>query len=301
MNRRFILAAACVIAVCGCGPGSDVNGFPSAAVQAYCHFAYHCCTPSERATFPNGFDNTAQQYNFDNESDCNQKLSESAQVAYQAIQASVKDKRITWNSSAAQSCIDAVNKAASSCSAQAYIIATQGDPTMPGTKAVCDQSQFVTGTVAASGPCTISADCSGTGSDCTPPKQTGTTQTVTSGGTCTPLPTVGQMCQGQCEPGNSCCNAQVCVALQATGASCTSGGGGCSAQPCDATKDFCGWNGTALLCSTKIAGGQPCGKDMNGVDLPESCQSNQCTNGSCTAAGGQAVTYSICTGNSDGF
>ena len=51
----------------------------------------------------------------------------------------------------------------------------------------------------------------------------------------------------------------------------------------------------------KIAGGQPCGKDQNNNDLQESCQSNQCTNGSCTSAGGAMVTYNICTGNTDGF
>jgi hypothetical protein len=286
---------------CG-GAGADVNGFPTAYVQAYCHFAYHCCTPSERTTFPTGFSNEAQTLGFDNEGDCVTRLGASAQSGLQAIQASVKDKRIVWSTTAAQACLTALQNAGSKCDAQALVIAISGDPSQPGTKAVCNESQFITGQVAASAACTISQDCSGTGSVCTPPTTTGGNPVIQSGGTCTQLPVAGQPClNNQCETGNSCCNANTCVAYVATSGACVRGGfGTCSSSPCGST-DFCGWSNNAYSCQAKIAAGQACGKDQLGNDLPDSCLSGQCQNSTCTAPAGSNTTYKICTGNPDGL
>jgi hypothetical protein len=301
MNRRLKLALSGLVLAFACGgAGADVNGYPTAYVQAYCHFAYHCCTPIERGTFPSGFANEAQTLGFDDEGDCVARLSASLQSAAQPIQASVKDKRIVWSQTAAQACLTALQNAGSTCNAQALAIAINGDPSQPGTPAICSDATFITGQVAASGACTISQDCSGSGSICTPPQQTGTGTTIQAGGTCTQLPVAGQPCPNQqCQTGNSCCNAGTCVAYAASGATCVRPlFGTCSSAPC-ADADFCGWNSTAYSCQAKIAGGQPCGKDQNGAELSDSCLSGTCQNGSCTAPQGTNVTYKICTGNPD--
>jgi hypothetical protein len=302
MSRRWKLAVSGLLLAFACGPGADVNGFPNAYAAAYCHFAYHCCTPVERQTFPSGFAQQAVTLGFDDEGDCTSRLSASAQTTYQPLQASVKDKRITWNQTAAQACLTALSSAASSCNAQSFQIALNGDPSQPGVLAVCDQTQFTTGLVAATGTCTINQDCAGAGSVCTPLMQTGTTQTIEAGGTCTPLPTAGQNCpDGTCATNNSCCNAQVCVAYVTTGATCTrSDFGECSSAPCLST-NFCGYTNNAYSCQAKIAGGQPCGVDENGIKLDDSCLSGTCTNGSCTAPPGSDTTYKICSGNPDGI
>jgi hypothetical protein len=304
MNGRMKLAVSGLVLAFACGPGSDVNGFPSAYVQAYCHLAYHCCTPVERVTFPTGFANEAQTLGFDNEGDCVTRLSASSQSSSQPVQASVKDKRIVWSQTLAQACITALQNAGSKCDAQALAIAINGDPSQPGTKAVCNESTFITGQVAASGACTISQDCSGAGSLCTAPTQTGGGTTIQAGGTCTQLPVAGQQCpNGQCQTGDSCCNTGTCVAYVASGGTCVrSVFGTCSSSPCG-SGDYCGSNAAAgpYTCQAKIAGGQPCGVDQGGATLSDSCLSNVCQNGSCTAPAGTNVTYKICTGNPDGL
>ena len=50
-----------------------------------------------------------------NEFDCDAKLGESYQINFQPQQASVKDKRMSYNQTAAQSCLDALSNATSSC------------------------------------------------------------------------------------------------------------------------------------------------------------------------------------------
>jgi hypothetical protein len=301
MNRRLKLALAGLVLAFACGgAGADVNGFPTAYVQAYCHFAYHCCTPVERETFPPGFASQAETLGFDNESDCVARFTGTVETAFQPIQASVKDKRITWQQTGAQACLTALQNASSKCDAQGFNIAINGDPAQSGSKGVCNATNYVTGVVGASGACTISQDCSGTGSTCTPPPQTGGGNTIQAGGTCTQLPVAGQPCPNQqCETGNSCCNAGTCVAFVATGGPCVRQGT-CSSSPCGST-DFCGWSNSAYSCQAKIAGGQACGKDQVGVDLPDSCSSGQCQNSTCTAPPGSNTTYKICTGNPDGL
>lgn len=293
MNHRTRLAVSLLVLAMACGPGSDVNGFPSALANAYCHFAYHCCTPIERQTFPQGFSNLATTLDFDSEGDCDSKYGEQLQASAQTYQASVKDKRITWNSTAAQACLNALNNAANSCSAQAFAVALSGDPNNPGTPAACDTTQFITGDVASGGACTIDQDCSGQGSTCKPAPQNPPPTVITTGGTCAVLPPTGQPCaNGQCATGNCCDNTNTCVQYVATGSTC--GGFFCaSGMTCDPTIDYCGGNGT---CTQKIANGQPCFNND-----PLSCQSDNCNAGNCAAVQGQQVSYNICTGNKDGL
>jgi hypothetical protein len=272
-----------------------VNGFPSALANAYCHFAYHCCTPADRATFPSGFSNLETQYAFDNESDCDSKLAEEYQAQFQEIQASVKDKRMTWNQTGAQTCLTALNNAANPCSAQAFTVAISGDPANPTALAACDVTQFETGTVAAGAVCTMDADCAGTGSLCV----------VQTGGNCVALPAAGSPCKNNACAAGACCltTTDTCTAYQAEGAACAAGFGTCSTQPCDATKDYCNYNANGSTCMAKLANGTACAKDQFGGNDATSCQSGFCdtTTNDCAPVASQQVTYDICTGNADGL
>jgi hypothetical protein len=307
MTHRTRLALAVIVLAFACAPGADVNGFPSALANAYCHFAYHCCTPADRTTFPSGFSNLENTYVFDNESDCDAKLGEAYQAQFQEIQASVKDKRMTWNQTSAQTCLTALQNAANPCSAQAFTVASNGDPNNPTALAACDATQFETGAVAAGAVCTIDADCAGQGSVCTAPTPDAGTVVIQTGGTCVALPAAGSPCRnGSCAAG-ACClsNTNTCTAYQAAGAACVAAGGfgTCTTQPCDPTTDYCNYNANGSTCMAKIANGTACAKDQFGGNDSTSCQSGYCdsTSNDCAAVPGQQVTYDICTGNADGL
>jgi hypothetical protein len=296
----FALAAAAL----SCSSTSDVNGFPSSYANAYCHFAYHCCTPADRSKFPPGFSNAEASLNFDNEGDCNSKLSDSTQAQFQDVQASVKAKRMTWSSKAAQTCLTALNKATSPCSALAFNTAIYGDPNNPGAPAACDFGQMETGTVGAAGTCTLDQDCAN-GSRCSIPTRDGGTPIVQSTGTCVPLPDAGSPCAagGMCATG-SCCtfSTGICAALQPTGAACDNFFGPgflCTAKPCDETADYCHFDAGTGTCQPKLPIGTPCALNSFGAPYADSCQSGNCVAGTCAAV--PQTEYNVCTGNSTGY
>jgi hypothetical protein len=301
----------CAMVAVGCGTPSDVNGFPAAYAAALCHFAYHCCTPTDRAVFSGGLSTYTTQLGFDDEAGCVQKLGNAEEVYFQPHQASAKDKRLVWDNAAAQACLNALADAAKRCDPQVYQNALSGDPNTPTVPRVCpspggfpDHVPMVTGLVGSGGVCTMVDDCAGSGSFCTPVIPDAGVL-IQSGGTCVDLPTAGKPCLGsQCAPATSCCSTtrNVCNGYVPRGATCTGPNDfvPCGEPPCAPT-DFCGWTGNANTCQAKLGGGQPCGVDMAGRPINQSCVSDNCdANNTCRDPGnGQSIA--VCRGNPDGF
>jgi hypothetical protein len=269
-----------------------VSSFPSAYANAYCHFIYSCCTPADRANPANPFSvttQTEQNLDFDDESDCDAKLGELSQIAFQQQQASVDDKRQSYDQNDAQACLNAVSNASSACDPTAFLAATTG--TGNGTALVCNTSTFFTGLVAADGTCTLDTDCAAVNSVCTPLPQDGGTPVVSSTGTCTPPPGVGAACLGVCAAGACCGGANsTCVAYVAEGATCAAG---CSSTPCDPSTDYC----NAGTCAVLVANGGACAPTNLGAD----CVSGNCVASSSTCQPQPTPKLEICTGNPDGI
>src|SRR5207237_1326891 len=101
-------------------------------------------------------------------------------------------KRLTWNATGAQACLDAINQATNTCDVQAFLTAMKSST--PTTKGVCDETQWTTGNIAAGSDCVIPQDCSGSGSTCVPTPQTGNTPVIRAKGSCDSLPTAGHPC-----------------------------------------------------------------------------------------------------------
>jgi hypothetical protein len=292
MKKRLSLFAVLGFLVT-CGPGTDVKGFPNAYANAYCHFAYHCCTPADRATSAfSSFTATASQLGFDDESSCDSKLGDVYQSAFQQYQDSVQQKRLGYNQNVASTCIQALSNAANPCSYQAYLDATGA------TDGGCTLTDLFTGLVPAGGSCTEQADCSIQNSVCNIPNQSDAgTAIVASVGTCTAPPTTGQPCTfGQsCAVGNCCDFTGTCVAYVSLGATCDNNfGGGCTAKPCDPSTSFCSL--TNPTCTALVSLGGTCTSDSQ-------CQTGLvCTLGKCAnPATGPATQYDICGGNPDGI
>jgi hypothetical protein len=309
--ERWLVIALAGSGLAGCGSGADPSGFPTAYAHALCHFQYHCCTPAER-TFAAAFRGIGPDYTFArvaealgyaDEGGCNDKLSLYFRTDGQPVQTSVKDKRIIWSTTAAQACLDTLTTAGSKCDPQGFAVALNGDPSQPGTPAVCDASQWLTGTLAAGAACTIPEDCAGLDSSCDP-AMPGSTPVIQVGGNCAPLPVRGQACgQAGCVPTDSCCfnQTQICAGFQSQGAACSPPDSfNCSSLPCDPRIGFCGWTGNGYTCQALQPAMAPCGKDDSGITLSYSCLSGSCTNGLCDPAPASA-TYAICTGNPDGL
>ncbi len=288
---KKLTASCALLLLASCGPGADVNSFPTSFADAYCHFIYHCCTPADRANPANPFSFTATEQTFDfaNESDCDTKLGAAYQIDAQPTQASVKDQRISYNQTDAQACLNALSNAASACDPNAYLAATTGS------SASCNAATFVTGLVAANGNCTLDADCAAAHSVCTPLPQDAGVPVISSAGTCTPPPGVGDPCAGICAAG-SCCgagaNGLICMAYVAPGAPCAAG---CSATPCDTSKDYCD---TAKGCTALVPNGGACVPANFG---------NECVSGNCDGKTSTCQPFAptdkleVCVGNPDGF
>ncbi len=317
MKTRALALMTGVVLCADCSPGADVRGFPNAEANSICHFFYHCCTPVERTVFSsplpvfgpfgtNSFSSLAQLLNFDNEGECDTKLGDALQTEYQPVQASVADGRMTWTTLGAQECIDALNLAVSRCDARAFVVALDGDGTPSSTPPTCTATRWISGRVAAGGACTLDGDCAGAASVCQPSVAN---QTVQEGGTCAALPTAGQTCTSQCQPGDSCCYGGVCMAYVGAGSACARDVGACffsscSLAPCDFDAQlYCGYSDAGYTCQPTLPAGAPCGMDPNGCAFDDSCQSGSCgADGTCAAANqGSGVTYNICTGNKDGI
>ncbi len=278
-----------------CGPGAGLTSFPNALANEYCQFIYSCCTPADRANQANPLDILQEEttLNFDSESDCETKLGETAQISFQTYEASVDDKRMSYDQNAAQACLTAVANAISpGCNPNAFYaaVATAGGD--------CTTTLLFAGLVPSDGGCTMSADCAVANSTCVPatPDAGGVT-VVTSAGTCAAPAALGAPCStngttGACVTG-SCCGASTatCVAYVAEGATCTLG---CDTTPCDPSQDYCTTAGT---CAALVATGGACQPTVyDGTD----CQSGSCdpTTSLCLSA---TPDLEICTGNSDGI
>ncbi len=295
MTRR-LATAGLLLPLLTCGPGSDVRSFPNAYANAECHFAYHCCTPADRASAFFDMTALATQLNFDDEPTCDTQLGYLAQDQLQPLEASVQDKRMAYNQQQAQNCLNALDTAANTCDVVSFAAAV-------GTDGGCSLASIYTGLAAGGGTCTdhgqsLPSDCATPGAVCNIPNQTDAGLSLyTSQGTCTQPPTTGQPCVfGEpCTPGN-CCDpgANNCAAYQPIGSPCdTFVLGTCSAKPCDPATSFCS---TSLnpVCAPLVANGGTCQYDGQ-------CQSGSCPNGTCQGQPTQSVQYQICTGNPDGI
>jgi hypothetical protein len=281
------LAICCASLLAACGPGADVNSFPSAYADAYCHFLYQCCTPADRANVdpanPFNVAGLEAQYDFDDESDCDAKLGEEYQITFQPQQASVKDKRTSYDQNDAQACLNAISDASSSCDPAAFVAATATSG------AACNTATYFTGLVPAGGTCTLNSDCAGLNSVCTPLVADGGTPIVTSAGSCTPAPALGAPCTdvcaaGACFPG---AGGSVCTAYIAVGAACASG-------PCDPSVNYCSSAGS---CTALVATGAACVPANQGAD----CVSGNCDTSSSTCQPLVTATLQVCVGNPDGI
>src|SRR5579872_1697546 len=114
--KRWLLIGAGVFSI-SCGSAADPSNFPTAYAHAVCHFQYHCCTPAERGVDAfetlsrvspgigppfTSFAGVAESLGYADEGGCDDKLGLFFRNGNQPIQTSVKDKRITWDTAAAQ-------------------------------------------------------------------------------------------------------------------------------------------------------------------------------------------------------
>jgi hypothetical protein len=274
-----------------------VSSFPTAYADAYCHFIYHCCTASDRASGGAGnpasdFIFTAEQDGFDDESSCDAKLAPILQSQSQVNQASVKSNRMTYNQATAQTCLNVISTVTSACDPASFNAALVDG-------GACDGNSLFTGAVPGGGVCTQAADCAAKYSLCAPEPDDGGVEIVASTGLCVSPPAVGKPCEGVCAQG-SCCNGTLCVAYAAEGAACD--GPSCGTAPCDPSVDYCltSLSTGMATCTPLIPNGSACTPSLGGAD---------CQSGLCGADGGLCVSLAslepptkieVCIGNPNG-
>jgi hypothetical protein len=288
----------------GCGSsGTGLSSFVNDYAASYCHFAYHCCTPSDRANPENPFAVTAmaeQTYGFATEQGCATAFGAQAEIAFQPYEDSVSAKRMSYDQADGQACLSAIDAAAATCNPNALWSASQ-------TGGACDALAFFAGLVPAGGECTMSEDCAVGDSICTPVdggifSAGGTQRAISGAATCASPAPAGAMCSGNgCAVGTCCSyfNATTCVAYVAEGAMCDPG---CEMAPCDPTADYCDSQGTDA-CQPLIASGDTCnpyyqGTDCRGFNCVPDINDPSGTIGTCQS---EAPVIQICVGNPNGF
>ncbi len=287
----------------GCGSSSGLSSFANAYAASYCHFAYHCCTPSDRANPQNPFEVTSgseEILGFDSEDGCATSLGVIVEVDLQPYEDSVAAKRISYNQAEGQACLSAVAAAASSCDPNAFLATAQDG-------GACYIPAFFTGLASASADCTMDADCAAANSICArvdagmggqgePP------EVITGAATCVSPAAVGMTClDSNCAVG-SCCSymTATCLGYVAEGAMCDFS---CESSPCDPSSDYCDAMGTGV-CQPLIANGGACNTYYDGTD----CVGFDCVpngngdgmSGTCKSAS-TAEVIQICVGNPNGF
>jgi hypothetical protein len=284
----------------GCSSsGGGLSSFANAYAASYCHFIYHCCTPSDRANPENPFavtSETEQNLGFATEDGCTSRLGAEAEVAFQPYEDSVAAKRMSYSQADTQACLSALAAAAAACNPNAFSASSQ-------TSGACDVSTFFTGLAPASGDCTMDADCAVADSICAPVdagmgQEGGRSEIITGAATCVSPPASGLSCtEDDCAKG-SCCSyiATTCVPYVAEGAMCDTG---CGTTPCDPAADYCDSMGTGL-CQPLIASGGACNPYYFGADCADfNCVPNE--NDTSSTCQSDAEVIQICVGNPNGF
>ncbi len=295
-----------VLLLAACGSSSTgLSAFASGYAASYCHFAYHCCTPSDRANPEDPFAITAMTEHtlgFASEQGCTTSFGVQVEVALQQYEDSVSGKRMSYDQADGEACLSAMTATAAACDPNAFWAASQ-------TGGACDVRVFFTGLVPATGDCTMNGDCAAAGSNCDPVdggivSEGDTPEVVTGAAACTaPLP-VGAMCtEDDCVAG-ACCSffsylSSNCLAYVAEGAMCDPG---CETAPCDPSTDYCDVVGTGD-CQPLIASGGACNPNNEGTD----CQGFNCVPDLSDETGNTGTCQSdtpviqICVGNPNGF
>ncbi len=286
---------------CGSSGGGGLSSFASSYAASYCHFVYHCCTPSDRANYENPFavtSMTEQTDDFATEEGCTNSLGAQAAVALQPYEDSVAAKRMSYNQADAQACLSAIAAAAAACDPNAFFAASL-------TGGACDVLSSLTGLTPAGGDCTMDADCAAANATCAPldagiPQEGSPSDVITGGGTCASPQAIGMMCNGNDCAAGSCCSysyvGSSCLAYVAEGAMCNEG---CDMTPCDPAADYCDSMGTGV-CQPLIASGGTCNPYYGGSDCKDlNClPSGDDTTGTCNS---DTLVIKICVGNPNGF
>ena len=287
---------------CGSSGGGGLSSFPNAYAASYCHFIYHCCTPSDRANPGNPFAVTATtelNLGFATEQGCANSLGAEAEVALQPYEDSVSAKRMSYDQADTQACLSALATVAAACDPNAFW-ATSLDG------GACDFPAFFTGLAPDGGDCTMDGDCAIADSICTPVdggmgQEGAPSDVITGAATCVSPLAIGATCtENDCVAG-SCCGdyGSTCVAYVAEGAMCDDYG--CEMSPCDPAADYCDLMGTGD-CQPLVASGGACNPEYEGED----CASSDCvpnedyTSGTCMSDT-EAEVIQICVGNPNGF
>jgi hypothetical protein len=309
-----------LLLLAGCGSsGSGLSSFANAYAASYCHFIYHCCTPSDRANPENPFSITSmteQTFGFATEEGCANLLGAEAEVALQPYEDSVSAKRMSYDQADTQACLSALAAAAAACdpntvwalsTSAALLVEAGGDVATSQTSGACNVPDFFTGLASAGGDCTMDGDCAVADSICAPVdggmgQEDAPSDVVTGAATCVSPLAIGMICAGDenendCAAG-SCCSysGSTCVAYVAEGAMCDYG---CDTSPCDPAADYCDSMGTGV-CQPLIASGGACNPDYEGADCASfDCAPNEDdTSGACTS---DTEVIQICVGNPNGF
>ena len=248
----LVLAIAVTLQLSACGGAKNANnttGTQSQAVQAFCTQwqsaitdMYSRCVAEPKSAEGDGFG-----------------------VGYcQDLATAVAAKRVAFDASAGQACLDKLAKAA--CTASSMY--PTSDP--------C--TKVIRGLVADGGACGGGMDCGG-GSYCD-----------FSGGTCPGTCTAEVKAGGDCSGGQVCtggtyCDGKVCQAYVAQGGSCDAQNG-----PWCQNGLYCDGSGT---CAPQVADGGACTTDL-ACPFPDACYSGTC--GKIHGVGESCTGYNNCGG-----
>jgi hypothetical protein len=303
VKPSFVACVSLLLVGCGSSGGGGLSSFANAYAASYCHFIYHCCTPSDRANPENPFaitSTTEQMIGFATEEGCANSLGAQAQVALQPYEDSVAAKRMSYDQTDTQACLSALGAAASACDPNAFWAASL-------TGGACDVLPFFTGLAPAGGDCTMDGDCAIAASTCAPVdagmgQEGPPSDVITGAATCVSPQAIGMTCtENNCAAG-SCCSysytGSTCLAYVAEGAMCVEG---CDMTPCDPAADYCDSMGTGV-CQPLIASGGTCNPYYGGSDCKDlNClPSGDDTTGTCNS-NSDTLVIKICVGNPNGF
>lgn len=240
---RLAYVACLLVAACGNDSvqvDSSASNFCSQIADVACHNIYQCCTEGEIERYLGVTDPRT-------EDQCRDDLSKACSRDSATLNDSIKAKRVTFDSSRMNACLNAVLAPSGVCSE----VVTE----LPW-KAACMDSAFV-GQVPTDGACFFDFDCQGApDSYCAPDQK------------CAAKPTAGFPCGTGCASDFYCANG-LCAAKVGLGGPCM------SSTACQ-TDLFCDTTLTVPACSAAQPGGASC--TQNAACMSGSCVPGKCMN-----------------------
>lgn len=254
MRVAFLSVIGLLVAACGedgVTVSTNEDNFCDEVAEVACHNLYQCCTEGEIESYLSVDDPRT-------ELQCRDDAKRRCERNFVAVSDSLKQKRMTLDTTKLDACL------------QAYVapdgVCSQVAMELPWLES-CKENPFV-GQVAIGGTCFFSLDCAGA------PDSTfcGTDQK------CKAKPTAGFPCTGNnCAKGFYCGANNTCAPRVALGAPCT------QANQCE-DKLFCDTSATMPVCAEPKAGGEACTSDLG-------CKSTDCVPGMCAAGNVSQICY----------